>query len=206
MTKPKIVLVGAGGHCRSCIDVIEQDGRFEILGIVDREGSDGSDTVLGYPRVGSDADLPALRKECGHALVTIGQIRSVAVRIRLFEDLKAAGFELPVIISPLAYVSRHARVGEGTVVMHQAVVNAAAKVGSNCILNTRCLVEHDARIGDHVHVSTGAVINGGSSVGNSSFLGSGATVIHGVTLPERSFVRAGKLVVSDRDFRVKENN
>ena len=33
--KEKIILIGGGGHCRACIDVIEQEGRFTIAGIVD---------------------------------------------------------------------------------------------------------------------------------------------------------------------------
>ena len=34
--KEKIVLVGGGGHCKSVIDVIECEGRFEIAGNVDQ--------------------------------------------------------------------------------------------------------------------------------------------------------------------------
>jgi hypothetical protein len=45
--KPKIILVGGGGHCHSCIDVIEQEGKFEIAGIVD--AIKGGEKVLGYP-------------------------------------------------------------------------------------------------------------------------------------------------------------
>ncbi len=206
MTKPKIILVGAGGHCRSCIDVIEQEDRFEIMGIVDKAKQDESSAVMGYPLIGTDDDLQVLRKECDNALVTVGQIKSPTVRIRLYERLKELGFELPTIVSPWAYVSRHTEIGEGTVVMHRATVNAGAMVGSNCILNTCSLVEHDASIGNHVHLSTGAVVNGDSSVGSRSFIGSGATVVHGITLPEQSFVRAGQLVVSERDYRIEEND
>ncbi len=206
MTKPKIILVGAGGHCRSCIDVIEQEDRFEIMGIVDKAKQDESSAVMGYPLIGTDDDLQVLRKECDNALVTVGQIKSPTVRIRLYERLKELGFELPRIVSPLAYVSRHTEIGEGTVVMHRATVNAGAMVGSNCILNTCSLVEHDASIGNHVHLSTGAVVNGDSSVGSRSFIGSGATVVHGITLPEQSFVRAGQLVVSERDYRIEEDD
>lgn len=206
MTKPRIILVGAGGHCRSCIDVIEQDGRFEILGVVDKAKQGDSITVLGYPLIGTDEDLPALRRECDHAFVTVGQIKSPDIRIRLHGRLTELGFELPAIVSPLAYVSRHAEIGEGTVVMHQALVNVGAKVGTNCILNSRCLVEHDASIGNHVHISTGAIVNGSATVGSRSFIGSGATVVHGVALPEQSFARAGQLVVSERDYRIGEND
>jgi FlaA1/EpsC-like NDP-sugar epimerase len=55
MIKPKIILIGAGGHCRSCIDVIEQQDRFEILGIVDKAGQDEPSGVLGYPLIGTVA-------------------------------------------------------------------------------------------------------------------------------------------------------
>ena len=34
MDKLEIILVG-GGHCKSCIDVIEAEGRFIIKGIID---------------------------------------------------------------------------------------------------------------------------------------------------------------------------
>jgi len=162
--------------------------------------------VLGYPLIGTDEDLAALRKECDHALVTVGQIKSSAVRIRLYEQLKVLGFELPTLISPLAYVSQHAEIGEGTIVMHRALVNAGATVGSNCILNSRCLVEHDASIGNHVHISTGAIINGSARVRDFSFIGSGATIVHEVTVPEQSFIRAGQLVTSARDGQIGGND
>lgn len=33
--KEQIILIGGGGHCKSCIDVIEQEGKYQIAGIVD---------------------------------------------------------------------------------------------------------------------------------------------------------------------------
>ena len=30
------ILIGGGGHCKSVIDVIEQEAKFEIAGIVDK--------------------------------------------------------------------------------------------------------------------------------------------------------------------------
>jgi sugar O-acyltransferase (sialic acid O-acetyltransferase NeuD family) len=199
MIKPKIILVGAGGHCRSCIDVIEQEGRFDILGVVDQDVSGKPSDILGYPILCSDDELPALKADCEHALVAVGQIKSVEARYRIFIQLKNLGYTLPTIISPRAYLSRHAQIGEGTIVMHDVVVNANARVGVNGILNTRCLIEHDAVIGDHVHVSTGAIVNGASSVGDYSFVGSGSIIVHGAEVAERGFIRANNLVVSAKD-------
>ncbi|MCD4822979.1 MAG: NeuD/PglB/VioB family sugar acetyltransferase [Phycisphaerae bacterium] len=199
MNKPEIILLGAGGHCRSCIDVIEQQGCFSIAGIVGRPDANTDDAILGYPILGTDDDLPELRQRYKHAIITVGQIKSAAVRVRLYQKLVELGFELPVIVSPLAHVSPHAQAGAGTVVMHQVIVNAGAGVGVNCILNTSCLVEHDAIVGDHTHISTAAVVNGSVRVGARSFVGSNATTVHGLELPDDYFVRAGQLVISPRD-------
>ena len=57
--KEQIILIGGGGHCKSCIDVIEQEGRFEIAGIVEKPDKVG-EKVLGYPVIGTDADPRAL--------------------------------------------------------------------------------------------------------------------------------------------------
>jgi len=63
--RPKIILVGGGGHSKSCIDVIELEGKFEIAGIVDANLS--SNQVLGYPVLGGDRDLPNLKKKYEYA-------------------------------------------------------------------------------------------------------------------------------------------
>jgi sugar O-acyltransferase (sialic acid O-acetyltransferase NeuD family) len=192
MNRPLIILIGAGGHCRSCIDVIEMEGRFTVAGVVDRPDS-GIVSVLGYPVLGVDSDLSNLRKQYAFALVAVGQIKSPTVRIQLFERLKSLGFELPIIQSSRAYVSKHAKVGAGTIVMHDALINTGASVGENCIINSKALIEHDAIVGSHCHISTGAIVNGEVSIGARTFFGSHAVSVHGVSIPEESFVRAGSL-------------
>lgn len=191
-----LILLGGGGHCRSSIDVIEAERSFAIRGIVDRQ-QPTAEELLGYPCLGSDEDLPALLSLEPHALVTVGQIRSAAARVRLYGLLKSSGAVLPAIVSPHAHISVHGGVEEGTMVFHGAIVNARAHVGRNCIVNTRALVEHDTVIGDHCHVSTGAIVNGGCSVGPQTFIGSGAVVYHGVRIGMGCVIAAGTVVKSD---------
>jgi len=190
--KEKIILIGGGGHCKSCIDVIEQEDRFTIAGIVDMPEKI-QHNILGYPVIGSDADLSVLIKSFPYVLITLGQIKSPTRRMELFNDLMQMGARFPIITSPLAYVSSHAQVAEGTIVMHHAVVNAGARVGINCIINTKALVEHDAIIEDHCHISTGAVVNGGVKIGRGSFIGSGAVGVEGTSIPSYSFIKAASL-------------
>jgi sugar O-acyltransferase (sialic acid O-acetyltransferase NeuD family) len=194
--KESIILVGAGGHARACIDVIQAQGRYSIAGLIDTADRVGS-SILGYQVVGTDEDLASLASKYEHFLVTVGHIKTAAVRDRLFQQLTALSVSMPVIMSPTAYVSKHAHIGNGTIVMHGAVVNAGAHVGRNCIINTGAIVEHDTLIGDSCHISTAAVLNGGCSLGDSSFIGSHSTVREGVQIGAEVVVGAHSCVVKD---------
>jgi len=194
--KSEIVLIGGGGHCKSCIDVIEQEGKYEIAGIVEVPEK-MQHKIFEYDVIAADSDLPDLIADYDSFLITTGQIKSAAKRKDLFERLKGLGAEFPAITSPLAYISRPAMIGEGTIVMHHAVINAGAKVGKNCIINTKALIEHDAVIGDHCHISTGAIVNGGVSVGEKTFLGSNTTT--------REYIEIGKESVIGCNVKVMKN-
>jgi sugar O-acyltransferase (sialic acid O-acetyltransferase NeuD family) len=189
----EIILIGGGGHCKSVIDVIEREGRFKIAGIVDKPELLGSN-VLGYSIIGNDSDLPILAKKYNYALVTTGQIKSPLLRIKLFDLAKTAGFILPSIISPNAYVSQHASIGNGVIVMHDALINANTTIGDNCIVNSKALIEHDCQVSEHCHISTNATINGGVVVESGCFIGSGATTKELITIKKNSFIKAGSLV------------
>ena len=191
MIKQDIILIGGGGHCRSVIDVIELENKYTIAGIVVNDLPKGSN-ILGYEVIGCDDDLAVLHEKYKNAIVTIGQIRSSHIRIKLFRKLKEIGYVLPIVVSPLAYVSRYAKVGEGTVVMHQALLNANVQVGENCIINTKALLEHDVTVEDHCHIATAAVVNGGTIVRENSFFGSNA--VSKETIEVRGFIKAGSIV------------
>jgi sugar O-acyltransferase (sialic acid O-acetyltransferase NeuD family) len=195
--KEKMILIGGGGHCKACIDVIEQEGRFVITGIVDVPEKKQSN-VFGYPVIGSDDDLEELVKTFPNVLITLGQIKSPTRRMELFIDLTQMGAHFPIIQSPLAYVSPHANVASGTIVMHHAVINADASVGRNCIINTKALVEHDAVIEDHCHIATGAIVNGGVKIGSGSFFGSSAVAAGNTLIPSNSFIKANSLIGGKR--------
>lgn len=196
MSEAAILLVGAGGHARACIDVIEQAARFSVAGLVGLPDQVGT-RVLGYPVLGTDADLVALRVKYAYAMVVVGQIKTPEPRIRLFDLLQRHGYTLPVIVSPHAHVSRHAKVDVGTIVMHGAVVNASAAVGRNCILNSQSLVEHDAVIGDHCHIATAAAINSGVRIAAATFVGSNSCVRQGIQIGERCVIGMGQRVLAD---------
>lgn len=193
MNKPKIVLIGAGGHARSCIDVIEQEDKFSIAGLIGSRDELGT-RVLEYKVIATNDDIKKISQDIRFALIAVGQIRTAQVRVSLFEEASAAGFEFPCIISPKSHVSRFASVGDGTIVMHGATINSNAHIGKNCIINSHALIEHDSQIRDHSHISTGAIINGGVVVGSHSFIGSRSVIREGIQLGDQSMVSIGSVV------------
>ena len=185
-----LILLGGGGHCKSCIDVIEQEGNYAIAGILDNEELVGQ-KILGYKYIGTDAEISKFVNEGYTFLITVGQIKTSSIRQKLFSLLSKNGAQIATVISPRAYVSKHADVGKGTIIMHDALVNTAASIGENCIINTKALIEHDAIIEDFCHISTSAVINGGVTVKEGTFFGSNAVSKEYVATGKDDFIKAG---------------
>ena len=184
-----LYLIGGGGHCKSCIDVIELENKFNIKGIFDIKDKIG-DSVSGYKIIGDDNDIQKFHSKSNYFIITLGQIDRVDLRKKYFN----MNLNFVKIISPRAYVSKNAEINQGTIIMHDAIINSGAIVGKNSIINTKSLVEHDAIIGDHCHISTGAIINGGVVVEAESFVGSSAVTKQSIVIKKKSFIKANTLV------------
>ena len=194
-----IILIGAGGHCRSCIDVIELENKFKIIGLIDKNKNQ---KINKYKVLASDKRLKEILKKTKHALITLGQIKDLNKREKMFNLVKKKGFKFPSIISPLAYVSHKAKVGEGTIIMHGAIVNSGAIIGKNCIVNSKSLVEHDAIVGNNSHLSTRSTLNGGVTLGKNCFVGSHAIIKQGVRVGKNTFINANLFI----DKNIKYNS
>ena len=192
----QIILVGGGGHCKACIDVIECEGNYKIVGIVDVPNK-LHQKILGYEIIAVDDDLPRLSEEYSYFLITVGQIKSPDKRKKLFTRLKKLQAHLPSIVSPLAYVSKHSVIGEGTIIMHDALVNANVRIGENCIINSKALIEHDVTIANHCHISTKAVINGGATIDSCTFVGSSAVTDQGVNIGKNCVIASNIRIKTD---------
>lgn len=163
---------------------------FSIKGIFDVKENIGK-SILGYKVIGDDSDLANYVGPNSFFLITVGQIKSAAIRMKIAENLKRLNANFATVVSPRAYVSKHAQIGLGTIVLHDALVNANAVIGQNCIINTKSLIEHDSKVGDFCHISTAAVINGNCVIEDESFLGSNCVLKEGLTVPTKSIIRAG---------------
>ena len=192
----ELVLIGGGGHARACIDLIQASDQFQILGILDRSELVGTE-VLGIPVIGTDEDLPVLVKKNLSFLITLGQIKTPDLRIRIYKHIKVLGGLLSTVIATSAHVSPFAQIGEGSIIMGKAMIGPGVRIGENCIINTNALVEHDSVVGKHCHISTGAIINGGCHVGDGVFVGSRAVLRQDIRIGDRKIISMGAVVFGD---------
>ncbi|MBP6385389.1 MAG: acetyltransferase [Pseudarcicella sp.] len=190
----KLVLIGGGGHCKSCIEVIESTKEYEIIGILEKNTTDIQSDVLGYPILGDDELIPTMIQQNCVFLITIGQIKSANLRIKLFDTIKNNGGELVTIIAPTAYVSSKTKIAEGTIIMHHAFVNTGVEIGTNCIVNTKAVLEHEVKVGNNCHISVNAVLNGAVEIGDNCFVGSNAVFYQTVSIVSNTLIGAGSVV------------
>jgi UDP-perosamine 4-acetyltransferase len=188
----KVVIIGAGGHAKVCIELLRAMGK-EVSFCVG--GKDSPDSCLGVPVLKGDENLMRLRKE-GYTDLFIA-IGSNQLRSRLADVAKEMGFRLVNAISPTAVVSPSAKIGIGVAIMVGALINAEADIGDLAIINTGASIDHDCVIGRAVHIAPQSGLAGKVKVGAGSFLGVGCNVIPGVEIGENVTVGAGGVVISN---------
>lgn len=193
------MIVGSSGHAKVIIDLIEKEGKVNILGLLDRFRNPGEE-VLSYPILGAEEDLPLLvnRLSVEQLVVAIGDnfVRAEVVT-RLRQICPEVSF--PPVIHPSASIATTVEIGEGAVVMSGVSVNSSTTIGKFCILNTNSSLDHDSSLGDFASLAPNSVTGGGCTIGEYSAIGIAAVLIHNVEIGEHSVVGAGALVLKSID-------
>jgi UDP-perosamine 4-acetyltransferase len=186
-----IIVVGAGGHAKVCIELLRAMGEHVDFCV---GGDDSSPTCVGVPVLKGDDNLDRLRESHHRVFIAIGSNR---LRARLGAVALDLGYELVNAISPTAVISASVRMGSGIAVMAGAIINAEAFIDSLAIINTGATIDHDCRIGHAAHIAPQCALAGCVTVGAQSFLGVGTRVIPDKAIGSNVTVGAGGVVISD---------
>ncbi|RME06181.1 MAG: hypothetical protein D6803_07215, partial [Anaerolineae bacterium] len=192
-----LVIYGGGGHGKSLLELVRALGTYTVVGFVD-DGLPEGEQILGVPVLGGGDVLPELyARGVRLAVNAVGGIGNVAVRVRVFERIAAAGLVCPAVVHPTAFLEPSAKLSPGAQVFPHAYVGSEARVGYGCIVNTGAIVSHDCTLGDYVNLSPGAILAGEVTVGDGALIGMGVTVNLGVTIGAGARVGNGATVKSD---------
>ncbi len=148
-----LLILGAGGYGHVVREIAEDSGIFDKIDFLD----DSSPLAIG-----KFGDAEKFLKGYPNAVVALG---NAELRLGYIEKLRAAGFQIPAIISPKAYVSKSAKIGNGTIVEPFSAVNANSEVGIGVLLRCGSVIDHNAKVGDFCYIDCGVVVKANNTVG-----------------------------------------
>lgn len=200
----RVIIIGAGGHGKVALDTLQKSG-FKVLGFLDDDKEKQDMFIHGVKVTAPVGHMNQLAQQLPMgAFVAIGDNFT---RKEVFLRLKQLGFDLAKVIHPQSYVYDKSKIGDGALIMPEAVINIDAVIGENCIINTGAVIEHECVIGDHSHIASLACLSGGVSVGETALIGAGAVILPKVKIGKGSIVGAGAVVLRDvPDFTVVAGN
>lgn len=194
-TKQKIVIIGAGGHGRVMLDVLQKQNTVKIVGFVDDNPQLKNQQIHGVQVIGTTADLPIFAASGIEGfLVALG---NNTVRAEKYLEALAAGLQPISAIHPSAIIANNVSLGPGVQIVAGVIVNPGTYIGANVILNTGCSVDHDCLLEDHCFIAPGVRLGGSVQVGEGAFIGIGATVLPNKKIGEWATVGAGAVVTRD---------
>lgn len=193
----KLLLIGAGGHCKSVLDSIDRY-EYDEIAIIDKNLI--GEKIMGIDVIGSDDDLKALFND-GYNLAFIS-IGNIEIRTKLYMILKEIGFEIPTIIDKSAAVSKFAKINQGVFIGKNSVVNADAHIGIASIVNTGSIVEHDCIIKDFVNIAPNVTLGGNVKIGQFANIGLSSVIRENLIIGEKSIIGMGSVVVNSIDDNI----
>lgn len=188
--KDKLIIIGAGGHGKVVADIAKLNDYQEIMFLDDNENIKRNGI---YDVIGTTKDIDKYVEDYDF-FIAVGDN---TIKKNIADMLSKKDISLPILIHPSAIVDHTSTIGDGTVIMANAVINADTKIGKNCIINTASTVDHDNIIEDYVHISPGAHLSGTVHIGKETWVGTGANIINNISITNQCMIGAGSVIVKD---------
>jgi sugar O-acyltransferase (sialic acid O-acetyltransferase NeuD family) len=192
-----IVLIGGGLHSNVCIDIIEKESKYKIIGIIDSVADIGTE-MFGYPVIGRQEEIIELKAkyDIKGGLIAIGD-NYARCFVRDFIVSKLPDFDFVNAIHPTVPIGRNVKIGVGNVIMAGVIINPDSEIEDFCILNTGAQLEHNCFMGSFSHLSAGSITGGKVRIGRFSAITLNVTIIDRLNIGENTVVGSGSVVLKD---------
>jgi sugar O-acyltransferase (sialic acid O-acetyltransferase NeuD family) len=182
-----IILIGAGGHTRSLLNLINRDV-FIIKGIYDEQYIP-DERINGIPLLGGIKDIP----DDEEIILSIGNNNNRCEFYKKFirQIVKEN------LIHNSCIIEKDTNIGNSNQILANSYINSNGVIGDNNIINTGATIEHEVFIGSHNHISVNSTICGRVKIGNRCFIGAGSVIIDKLTVCSDVVIGAGSTVIND---------
>ena len=204
--REKILLVGAGQHARVVLYNIQEQNKYDVIGILDKNLDKAKEEKFfeGIPILDIDyskIDLKELKEKLGtdKFFISFGNMK---YRKKVWELFKNSGWNSVNIIHPNAVISKNAKLGEGILIECGCLITPNPIIGDNVVVNTGSQVNHDNIIENHVDIASGVVLSGGVKIGENTLLDDGVIVTLGREVGKNSLIGAGAVITKNLEDNI----
>lgn len=189
-----IVLIGGGNQAHYTIDIIEKEGKYNIIGIIDSLQEIGSER-FGYKILGKQENILEIIKQYSidGGIISIGDNWS---RFYVYEQIKklVPDFIFVNAIHPSVIIGNNVKIGKGIIAMAGCIFNPKAYIGNFTFFATGAQVEHDCTIKDFASISAGSITGGYVKLGKYSAITLGVIIMDRLEIGENTVIGSGSLV------------
>lgn len=187
--KKNLLIIGAGGHGRCCLDIARESNEFQKISFLD-DGCIG-EIVNGAEVIDSISNLQKYKDKYQAVFVAIGNNSFRKEVQKIAED---NGFFIPKLFSKRSWISDYAFVGKGSVIFPGVVIEANATIGEGCIVTANATVNHDAIMEDYSLVYSNTVIRPNVIIRECSRIGSGCVITFGTEIEAGMDISDGTII------------
>lgn len=191
-----ILIYGIGGHAGMCIDIINSNSDYNLIGFVDDDKS--TDEVYNLKYWGTIDNIDQLI-EFGlkNIVIGIGFISNLKAKESVFLNLKWK-INIPTIIHRSAIIEPTAKIGVGCQIMAGAIIGSNVSIKNNCIVNSGAIISHNSVINDSSHITPGAVIAGHVSVGKRVTIGMCSSIYIGLAIKDDEIIKNNEAIIRNK--------
>lgn len=147
-----LLILGAGQYGNIVFEIAQSTERFENIDFLDDNVSKA---------IGKITDAPTFLNSYKYATVAMGNPIN---RLKYLNLLEKLGFHIPIICSPMAYISPSASIDKGTIIEPMAVVHSNTKIGKGCLICAGAVINHNAIVEDGCQIDCNAVVQSSQTV------------------------------------------
>jgi sugar O-acyltransferase (sialic acid O-acetyltransferase NeuD family) len=195
--KKNILIIGASGHAKVIIDILEKENLYNVFGFIDTYKPKGK-SIYGYEILGTEKDIPKImfENDIYGGIIAIGDnwVRKI-VSDKVIELNNE--FKFITTIHPDAIIGNDVQIGEGVVIMPGVIINSKAVIGKHCILNTKSFLGCCSKIYDYSSLGPSSLVDYDVVVKNNSAISLGVNIVNNIIIGENSVIGAGSLVLKN---------
>lgn len=190
----KVLLAGNSITADILYSYLKKDKRYEVMATtVDDEYVD-SNSINGLRSVAISQLNTFFSPDDVTVIMAMGYSNLNSNRESMFLRLKELGYTVETYIHEDACVYTEKFLGEGCVVLPNAVVEPHVQVDENSIIWCNVILAHHCHIAKHCWIASSAVISGQASISRNSFIGVNSTIVNKVLVGEFNVIGAAAMI------------